>query len=93
MNKLNKLGKFHISQEIIEANPEAVMKLFAEMVVLKCECLYQYISHRFEYIAYSPRFEELEPGQKIPFYNVKVEELRGDDEVIDYDFSFERVSE
>lgn len=48
-------GKFHISIEIVEEEPEVVPQVMERCVVTRCE--FMFYRKEFEYHAYSPDFE------------------------------------
>lgn len=67
MNDLYKrLGKFSISTELLEQNPEAVMKIMGRCIILKAESL-DY-KRMYEYYAYSPHFDIITEGECAPEY-------------------------
>ena len=70
-----RMGVFHISLELLEQNPEAVMKIMGRCVVIRAENLYY--RNCIEYYAMSPDFEELGEGECAPEYTWIVDSLRG----------------
>lgn len=50
------VGKFYVSVEVLESEPNKVMDLLARCVVTHCE--FQFHRGEFEYIAFSPDFEK-----------------------------------
>lgn len=62
----SRVGKFSIKQQLVRDEPEKVMRLMNNMIVIRCELLYHTLS--FEYIAMSPSFEKVKEGDPIPGY-------------------------
>lgn len=58
------LGRFKISEALVERDPLTVMGLMARCVVLRCEFLYP--ERAFHYMAYSPDFKPAIGDPKSP---------------------------
>jgi hypothetical protein len=65
-------GTFAISEEVIKENPELVLKVMGQVIVIKCE--YDYLSGTFKYTAISPYFEEIAPGMEPPGYGINFDD-------------------
>lgn len=66
------IGKFRLSDHFVKNNPEDVMKIMAEIVVVRCEFMWSDMS--FHYVAFSRHFEdsyECEPFE----YAVRMEQV------------------
>lgn len=66
------LGKFELTPELINENPDVVMLVMGTCIVL--ECTASFVKNSLCYIAISPAFEELEEGMEIPSYDVAYDE-------------------
>jgi hypothetical protein len=57
MHALNqkRSGKFKVSAAIVRDHPEAMLKVMAEVIILRAE--YLFMRDLFEYSAWSPKFE------------------------------------
>ena len=66
---LKKLGRFQVTIDLLETEPENIRKVMSNFLVLRAETFYpDYI----EYLAYSPLFEEIKEGSIAPFYMVNI---------------------
>ena len=63
-------GTFEITQQAIEEDPEAVMAIMGQMIIVKAEMMA--IKMAIEYHAYSPLFREIEIGDIIPEYQFEI---------------------
>jgi hypothetical protein len=63
-----RIGKFYISTELIEFNPEIVKKIMSRMIVVRAELLYHTFS--IEYHAISSLFEPVNIGECTPEYTL-----------------------
>ena len=70
MSISRRIGRFYIDRKLVDDQPEMVMLIMAECIVVECKL--QFVRNRFEYWAVSPVFDELEPGQIEPDYSVNV---------------------
>ena len=50
------IGKFRLSDDFVKRFPEDVMKIMAEVVVVRCEFMWSDMS--FHYVAFSRHFED-----------------------------------
>lgn len=67
---LKRRGKFTISDAVFINAPDIVMAVMSHMVVARCEHLP--MTGRYEYLAYSDLFEEMDDGSEIPEYDVTI---------------------
>ena len=76
--KNNRYGQVFVSGEMIRENIDVVSEIFAKMkaVVLRCEC--NFASDNFDYIMYSPLFNEVQVGEMAPLYKIIVTETYND---------------
>ena len=65
-----RIGRFSISREFVDKNPEVVLAIMGRVIVVRCEMMYQH--DELEYIALSPYFDELPPGMITPKYEVVI---------------------
>lgn len=63
-----RVGRFFISAELIDENPNEMMQLFSQTVILRCE--YRYDMQAFEFSARSELFEMNEPALSVPLYTL-----------------------
>lgn len=83
-----RLGQFRISREMIDPNNMGlILPFFGMVAVVRCEL--HFIGY-FEYVALSPHFEPVEPGEAIPFYTVEITKLVNEDKSVAYTFAFKR---
>lgn len=66
-----RFGTIMYTDQILEQNPDIVQKLFSKIIPFKIE--FNYIAERFEVEAVSKEFEPVEFGDKIPHYDVIIE--------------------
>lgn len=66
-----RLGKFTISWDLIEDNPEIVRELLSKMIVIRAETMYHY--RHIEYVALCEDFEVLSEGCRIPDYDIQID--------------------
>lgn len=78
----NRLGKFYITQYVLEHHPETVADLTENMAIVRAEALFE--RRAFEYLALSPLFDELEPGKLAPEYMISCD-LSGEVTAIRFD--------
>lgn len=67
---MQQLGRFTISKQSIEDQPNIVRAVMQGMIVVRAEMLYP--GDAIEYVALWDRFEPVEPGKMIPFYDIRV---------------------
>lgn len=74
MNNRN-LGRFSITRELVDTDPEKVSQVFTllKLVPVRVEMIYP---GKFNYIAISERFPEVEFGKMIPEYTLKITESK-----------------
>lgn len=66
-----RIGKFQITREIIEQNPEAVQEVFKLCIPVNID--YMFHTDSLEYTAISERFDEIEIGECAPYYMFRVD--------------------
>ncbi|WP_266032534.1 hypothetical protein [Brucella intermedia] len=64
----HRVGQFQIEAEVIRDHPEIVMKVMAEVIVVRAE--HHLINDRVEYDAWSPHFDIVPEGMVAPSYDV-----------------------
>ncbi|HNF23300.1 MAG TPA: hypothetical protein PLJ29_01750 [Leptospiraceae bacterium] len=64
--RLNRLGRFQIAITDDAMQPEGIMQLMAQCIVLRAEMLYE--SQSIHYTAHSEMFDVVSTGQIIPMY-------------------------
>jgi hypothetical protein len=71
---IKNMGRFRITKELIEHNPDTVARIFAEMkcVPVRAEALFQ--PPVIEYFAISELFDEVDEYSRTPEYEIKVSE-------------------
>jgi len=67
---VKRFGSFSISRKVFGEHPEVVMAVMGRCVIFKCDFLYH--SDRFEYIAWSPDFDEVPEGAEALRYTVVI---------------------
>jgi hypothetical protein len=69
---MKKIGKIKVSGFLVDTNTDIVARIFSKMgsVVLRCEHFYD--SHLFEYLLYSPLFDDVEQGWCAPEYELNI---------------------
>ena len=67
----NRRGIFRIGREILEGNEWLMLKVMAEVIIVKAE--YFFMNDHIEYHAYSPKFRELPENKNTPLYSVGVQ--------------------
>ena len=72
-----RMGRFRISQDIVEHRPDAVLKIMARIIVVRCE--HRYDARAFEYTAISDMFEEVEEGYVVSWYHFDTHEITNED--------------
>ena len=65
-------GKFTVTQEVVENNPEEWARTLAEMQFVPLRVERMYSNYGFEYIGYSPLFDEVEEGMIPPEYRINL---------------------
>jgi hypothetical protein len=66
MNK--RIGRFAISRQLAERDPETARAVMGRCIVVRCEMMYAHDT--LEYMALSPDFDEVPQGQIVPEYDV-----------------------
>ena len=64
--KEHRYGRFTINRRYIDDTPHIVAKLMSQLIILRGECLYA--TDGIKYIAISPHFDAVDPGNMIPEY-------------------------
>tara|TARA_R110000851_G_scaffold72413_20_gene160496 strand:- start:1064 stop:1306 length:243 start_codon:yes stop_codon:yes gene_type:complete len=68
----SQIGTFTVSKALIDANPEAIMKLMGRMVILQAN--YDCLVDGVKYTARSEYFEEIPKNVRAPYYEVIINE-------------------
>lgn len=63
-----RIGRFVMSRELVERNPETARAIMGRCIVVRCEMMYHIDT--LEYVALSPDFDELPQGMIVPEYEV-----------------------
>ena len=66
----NRVGKFSISNVMLERNFDIARSILSKCVVVRCEMMFA--NNLLEYVAISPEFDEIEPGETAPEYEVQI---------------------
>lgn len=66
----SRIGRFALSQFIVDNDENAARVVMGKCVVVRCEMMYAHKT--FEYVAISPQFDEVERGEIIPEYDVLI---------------------
>ena len=87
MNKtsdlIKRVGKFKIHIGLIRGeNNHKLLRLFANTVIIRAE--HNYLAGCIEYEALSPLFRQIEEGEVVPEYEIKLTTINADGNVIDY---------
>lgn len=81
----NRYGVVSVSGEMIKNSIDVVAEIFSKIKVVVLRCEYKYAEDRFEYVMYSPLFEEVEVGVMAPSYKIMIETTYNNKgEIIDY---------
>jgi hypothetical protein len=67
-----RIGRFRLDLELIEAFPRTARAIMGRCIVLQCEQVYSRLA--LEYLAISPYFDEVPPGEAAPRYIVNISE-------------------
>ena len=68
----SRIGRFVISVHSIIRDPEVVRAVMGRCIVVRCERVHD--KDIFEYIAVSPAFDEVLPGETTPNYDLDISE-------------------
>lgn len=63
-------GKFMISKDIVEAEPEMVMAINGGLIITRCELRYD--DNSFHYTALGEDFDVVPEGEATPKYDIEV---------------------
>lgn len=66
-----RIGRFYIDEHHVRFSTALVREIMAKCVILRCE--YDYAKQRFEYVAISPLFREVQPGDEFMTYRWTLE--------------------
>ena len=66
---LDRKGTFSVTRRLIEENPNVVMRMMGNVLIVKAEA--QYMNDTIEYHAYSPWFDKCHPAVCAPEYTVE----------------------
>lgn len=70
-NNGDRIGRFKISRSQLYTNEwEDILEFLRDFVVIRCE--YRPVEEAYIYTAMSEHFEEVDPGEKIPWYEVQM---------------------
>ena len=67
-----RIGRFEMSRELIERDPETARAIMGRCIVVRCEMMYEHDT--LEYVALSPDFDEVQQGMIAPEYDVIISE-------------------
>ena len=67
-------GRFSIDAHMVDRAPKAVIAVLRDLIVVECEM--HFAGWRLEYVAYGPQFDEVQPGEMYPYYDVKIKDLK-----------------
>jgi hypothetical protein len=67
-NAKERIGRFRISDILIEKAPGEIMQLMSNMIITRAE--HRFFSRQMEYEAFSPLFRENGVCENIPFYEI-----------------------
>ncbi len=62
----NRLGRFHLSRQMIEDNPGFVRQVMAKIIVVKAELMWA--TNNIEYVAICDDFKPISGGVIVPEY-------------------------
>lgn len=68
---LRMMGKFSLPTQYIEEQPDVVMQLFANTIVVRAELMFQ--SKAIDYVLLHPDFEVVPEGVDPPEYDAEVD--------------------
>lgn len=68
----HRIGKFFVSQHIIESCPKQLREIFSKIIITRAECLMH--GRTIEYIGFSMLFDPAEHGLFPPLYVIDVNE-------------------
>lgn len=64
--KERRLGRFRISQRMIDANPDACVALMSGFLIVRAESLMYHDA--IEYIAFADQFDPVPENEEVPLY-------------------------
>lgn len=67
-----RIGRFAMSRQLVERDPETARSIMGRCIVVRCEMMYA--SKTLEYVALSPEFDEVPQGEITPGYDVIISE-------------------
>jgi hypothetical protein len=70
-----RVGKFQISDDIIDEQPQVARAVLSGLIVLRAEALHH--AYAIEYIAAGDQFEPITLGEMVPMYTVSIRDLIG----------------
>lgn len=76
MGKKVKIGKFRLTQRLVEGEWERAGELLAKLKFVPVDVRYHYDLAEYEYLGFSPFFDEIEKGIKAPQYDVVIAKVR-----------------
>jgi len=65
-----RIGRFAMSLQLAEQNPETARAVMGRCIVVRCEMMYAH--ETLEYVALSPYFDEVPQGMIVPEYDVVI---------------------
>jgi hypothetical protein len=70
-----RIGQFQITKELLanENQFDSMFALFGNFIILRCD--YDVITNVFTYTAFNPNFDVVNEGEKIPMYDIIIDEL------------------
>jgi len=71
--KDRRFGTFQISRKVLETNPDEVMQVFPQCIILRAEL--DWGADAMVYTAWSPLFTEVDPSMKVPMYQLRITDV------------------
>ena len=72
---INRIGRFDIAMAIIDKRPDLARRVLGECVVLRAECMLSQAA--IEYVARCSAFAVVEDGDRVPDYDIEIDEDAG----------------
>lgn len=78
MNKKYNLGRFSVPKSFVEETPYDVIDALSRLKIVPVKVDYNKIKGVYEHTAYSPNFDPVKKGDKIPKYSILVTRVTED---------------